>query len=87
MFFVQNAMKNIHEYDIDYQDGSFNLSIENKFLHSVIDQFNQYLIDNDLFTYHQAIYYFIENIEFDKKVQLIGFNLDTPLNKLIQNKV
>ncbi len=86
VFFVQNAIKNIHEYDIDYQDGSFNLSIENKFLHSVIDKFNQYLIDNDLFSYHQAIYYFIKNIEFDKKVQLIGFNLDTPLNKLIQNK-
>jgi len=86
VFFVQNAIKNIHEYDIDYQDGSFNLSIENKFLHSVIDKFNQYLINNDLFTYHQAIYFFIKNIEFDKKVQLIGFNLDTPLNKLIQNK-
>ena len=86
VFFVQNAIKNIHEYDIDYQDGSFNLSIENKFLYSVIDKFNQYLIDNDLFTYHQAIYFFIKNIEFDKKVQLIGFNVDTPLNKLIQNK-
>jgi len=86
VFFVQNAIKNIHEYDIDYQDGSFNLSLENKFLHSVIDKFNQYLTDNDLFTYHQAIYFFIKNIEFNKKVKLIGFNLDTPLNKLIQNK-
>jgi len=86
VFFVQNAIKNIHEYDIDYQDGSFNLSIENKFLRTVIDKFNQYLLDNDLFTYHQAIIFFIENIEFDKKVKLIGFNLDTPLNKLIKNK-
>lgn len=86
VFFVQNAIKNIHEFGIDYQDGSFNLSLENKFLHSVIDKFNKYLTDNDLFTYHQAIYFFIKNIEFDKKVKLIGFNLDTPLNKLIQNK-
>ena len=61
VFFVQNAIKNIHEYDIDYQDGSFNLSIENKFLRTVIDKFNQYLLDNDLFTYHQAIIFFIEN--------------------------
>lgn len=86
VFFVQNAIKNIHEYDIDFEDGSFNLSVENKFLWSVMDRYNKYLNENDLFTYHQAINFFIKNIEFDNKVQLIGFNLDTPLNQLIQDK-
>ncbi len=86
VFFVQNAIKNIHEYDIDFEDGSFNLSVENKFLWSVMDRYNKYLKENDLFTYHQAINFFIKNIEFDNKVQLIGFNLDTPLNQLIQDK-
>ena len=86
VFFVQNAIKNIHEYDIDFEDGSFNLSVENKFLWSVMDRYNKYLNENDLFTYHQAINFFIKNIEFDNKVQLIGFNLDTPLNQLIRDK-
>ena len=62
VFFVQNAIKNIHEYDIDFEDGSFNLSVENKFLWSVMDRYNNYLNENDLFTYHQAINFFIKNI-------------------------
>ncbi|MEY3027966.1 MAG: hypothetical protein RIQ77_49, partial [Pseudomonadota bacterium] len=83
---IQNAFAMIQEYCIDINHPFFQNTAESKLLIKIYSEYAKYIEKNSYLTFHQAVDFYIDHIECDEKIELIGFHQKTPFNLKIRNK-
>ncbi|MDA0941965.1 MAG: PD-(D/E)XK nuclease family protein [Proteobacteria bacterium] len=83
---IQSAFSMIQEYCIDINHSFFQSTAESKLLIKIYSEYSKFIKKNSYLTFHQAIDFFIDHIECDEKIELIGFHQKTPFNLKIRNK-
>ena len=83
---IQNAFAIIQEHCIDINHPFFQSTAESKLLIKIYSEYAKIIEKNSYLTFQQAVDFFIDHVECDEKIELIGFHQKTPFNLKIRNK-